>query len=53
MPRVSSAALAALFTLAAVATSPPSSAAGADWPAFGRDPGGSQHSPLATINTSA
>jgi quinoprotein glucose dehydrogenase len=51
MPRVSSAALSALFTLAAVATSPPSSAAGADWPAFGRDPGGSQHSPLATINT--
>lgn len=22
-----------------------------DWPAFGRDPGGSQHSPLKTINT--
>lgn len=26
-------------------------AAGDDWPAFGRDPGGSQHSPLKEINT--
>ena len=37
-------ALAMLSTVVAAADS-------GDWPAFGRDPGGSQHSPLKTINT--
>lgn len=51
--RALSAGIAGLF--AAMLVAPPVAAApapgpGADWPAFGRDAGGSQHSPLAQIN---
>lgn len=43
--------LVVLVTLSAVASASETAPGGGDWPAFGRDPGGSQHSPLRTITT--
>lgn len=46
---VLSASVLALWSVAAGVSAGPSAPIG-DWPAFGRDPGGSQHSPLAQID---